>query len=469
MAGFPSASRPAPRAIPVREFVARLQVSLQEAFPARLWLSGELSNFKVGRNGHAFFCLKDGEAQVEVVMWAISLAALRFTPSDGMQVQALVRKVDFYAPQGRLRLHLESIEPMGIGALYRALEERKAKLQAEGLFASERKRPLPFLPRAVGIATAETGAVIHDMLRVLGQRFAERRVLVRPCKVQGEGAAADLEAALDDLNRDASVDVIVIGRGGGSIEDLWAFNDERVVRAIARSRIPVVSAVGHEVDWTLADLVADLRAATPTAAAQHVMPERAALEAELEGFGRRLHEGLLRRLELGRGRLATCRAALGDPRGLVVERQRRLERLGSRARAALLARAPSLAMHLARLSERLGAGAPRTAAGRAALERARLRLGAAVEARLGEKRHALAERAARVEALSPLAVLSRGFALARKDDGSVVRDAAALEAGDELELSFARGGARTRVLHTSLDPAASAAETPRAGRQRGPA
>jgi exodeoxyribonuclease VII large subunit len=405
-----------------------------------------VSGYKVGRGGHAFLLLKDGEAQFEAVVWASSLAALRFPLADGMQVLALVSKVDFYAPHGRLRAHLLRVEPAGTGALYKALEDLRRRLQAEGLFDEARKRRLPGLPRSVGIATASTGAVIHDLLRTLAERFAERRVLLRPCKVQGDGAAADIAAAIDDLNRHATVDVIVVGRGGGSAEDLWCFNDEAVVRAIARSRIPVVAAVGHESDWTLADLVADVRAATPTAAAQLVMPERSALEADLAALRRRLRDALERRVEISRRRLETREAQLGDPRRRVAELGLRADRLVVRAGQALRAQGVRLRTRLARLATGLGRAAPDAAAKRSEMERLGRRLAAAVDRPLARSRGELGEGAARLEALSPLAVLSRGFALAQTGDGAIVRDAAVLSPGDPLDLRFARGRARATVL-----------------------
>ena len=481
--------RPSPQAIGVSELVARIRVALQENFPGRLWVEGELSNFRVARTGHAFGVLKDEQAQVELVIWKDRLAVLKFVPADGMQVLARIAKVDFWGPSGRLRVQIESLEPQGTGALQKAYEERKARFLAEGLFDQARKRPLPRLPRAVGIATAPTGAVIHDMLRVLGERFAERRVLLRPCRVQGEGAAADVAAAIDDLNRDGSVDVIIVGRGGGSIEDLWAFNEEVVVRAVAGSRIPIVSAVGHEVDWTLADLAADVRALTPTAAAQMVMPERAAIEAELAGWSRRSREAIERRLEFARTRLDARRARLGDPRGALREGRRRLDRLAERARDALRARTPGLRERLARARGSLRSGVPGLALGRvearrlggrlgppaaaalAAHERDLARLGhrltSTVGGPLAEARERLSNGVARLDALSPLSVLARGYALAFRADGTLARDAGALVVGEELDLHLARGRLRTRVLEALAKDGGPVSEPPSDGSKGG--
>ncbi|HEY8515188.1 MAG TPA: exodeoxyribonuclease VII large subunit [Candidatus Binatia bacterium] len=461
---FAAAPKPVRRALTVRELAARLQGVLQERFPTRFWVEGELSNVKPARNGHVWCCLKDGDAQIEAVIWRDDLRALRFSPADGMHVLALVRRVDFYAPSGRLRIQLERIEPQGIGALYRALEERKQRLAAEGLFDEARKRPLPFLPRTVGVATAATGAAVRDILRILLQRFPDRHVIVRPCRVQGEGAAADVAAALDDLNRDGAAEVIIVGRGGGSIEDLWAFNEEVVVRAIARSRVPVVSAVGHETDWTLADLVADVRAPTPTAAAALVMPQRDELEERLATSALRLRRALAQRVERARSRLAAADVVLADPRRLVRERRLRLESLARRAREAMLTIPVSRRQRIDRIAARLGGCAPQPQARRLELERLGQRMTAAWERRFAGARHEVDARAAQLDALSPLAVLGRGFALARREGGAVVRDATTLSVGESLDLRFARGSARAQVLETSAE---SGAEVPRGTLRRG--
>jgi len=451
--------RPLRRAWTIGQLVAQIQVGLGEAFPARFWVEGELSGFRTIRGGHAYCCLKDRGAQVEAMLWSEAVAALRFTPADGMQVIARVKKVDFYAPSGRLRLQIEALEPQGVGALARALEELRRRLQAEGLFDEARKRPLPLLPRTVGIATAASGAVIQDMLRILGQRFAERRVLLRPCRVQGDGAADDIARAIDDLNRDGSAEVIIVGRGGGSAEDLWAFHSEIVVRAIARSRVPVVSAVGHESDVTLADLVADLRAPTPTAAAQRVMPERAVLEAELAKLRHRLLGALERQVERARARVATKEAAFGDPRRLARDRRLELEALAARSRVACGQSARRARRRLGHAAIVLRASLPDSSALRARLERLALRLVAAMRSCRVDSGARLAARAASLDALSPLAVLGRGFALARLDDGTIVRDGGLLRGGDHLDLRFARGKARAEVIEASSEkaPASEAA------------
>lgn len=450
--GAASSARPSRRFVRVGQLVARLQAGLQELFPNRFWLEGEVSGYKVIRGGHAFFSLKDEKDQVEAVLWSRSRSRLSFTPEDGNLVLAQVTKVDFYGPHGRLRLQVDAIEPQGVGALAKALEERKARLQAEGLFETARKLPLPVLPRVIGIATASGSAALRDILEILQQRFADRRMLIRACRVQGKGAAEDIAAALDDLNRDGSPDVILLGRGGGSMEDLWCFNEEPVVRAISRSKIPVIAGIGHEVDTTLADLAADLRVATPTAAAQRCVPDRPEVEKRLEVFGTRLHAGLFKRLELSRARLRACDAALGDPRGIVTRRRARLETLAARAREALARLTPERRGRLDRAGAQLRARLPRTDLIEKTLGDLGGRLEAAMGTRIERSRAELAARAVQVEALSPLAVLGRGFAVPRTPDGAIVRDAATLAPGDELGLRFASGSARTTVLEVEPEP-----------------
>ncbi len=483
-------SAPGRATMRVGELVRRIALKLAEEFPSRFWVEGEISGFRPSRNGHVFFALKEEKAQVKAVLWADARNALAFTPEDGMQVLARVSKVDFYSPHGELRVHVESLEPAGAGALALALEQRRKKLEAEGLFAEDRKRPIPFLPRVVGIATAETGAVIHDLLVTLEMRHPGVQVVLRPCAVQGPGAPADIAAALDDLNRHGAAEVIIVGRGGGSAEDLMAFNDEAVVRAIVGSRVPVVSAVGHESDTTLADHAADRRAATPTAAAQLVMPVRDELLARVESLGDRLCRSMQRRRDDATGEIEGLRRRLGDPRVWVRERRRQLEaetqralaalrqltpdrrarlgELGHRSLAVLRAATPQRRLAFEQLARRavdslraltpnrrarvemLAVGVRRGAPDAAALRWELERVGASGVARmrslLERARHELAAASGRTQAISPLAVLERGYALARDEQGRLVRDAAELAVGAVLDLRFAYGEASAEVM-----------------------
>jgi exodeoxyribonuclease VII large subunit len=385
--------------------VSQLNQLVQDALQGNLadcWVVGEISNFRVPPSGHYYFSLKDEKAQISAVMFRSANALLPFVPEDGMEV-ILRGRVGLYEVRGALQLYVDAMEPRGVGSVQLALEQLKRRLAAEGLFAEERKRPLPFLPRTVGIVTALSGAAIHDLLSVLRARLPCVSAVVRPVRVQGLGAAPDIAEAIADLNQLQAVDVLIVGRGGGSIEDLWAFNDERVARAIAASRAPVVSAVGHESDFTIADLVADRRAPTPTAAAALVVPDQQELLARLQAQTRALQGSLQRRLRRARERLVEHTRRLRDPRQMLKSRQLRVDELSERC--------------------------ARAAAANVRLARQRLR-GAAE----------------RLQALSPLAVLARGYSITRRwPDGAVVRDATSLQAGDRLRLIFAHGSVRVSV------------------------
>jgi len=367
-----------------------------------LWVQGEISNFRVPPSGHFYFTLKDHKCQIAAVMFRRQGARLRFVPENGMAVLCYGR-VGLYSLRGDLQLCVEDLEPHGQGALYLAFEQLKNKLAAEGLFAPERKRLLPFLPACVGIVTSDHGAALHDMLRILRDRFYERRVVVRPVKVQGDGAAREIAAGIGDLNRLHGVDVIIVGRGGGSLEDLWAFNEEIVARAICASRIPVISAVGHEIDFTIADFVADQRAPTPTAAAEMVVPRKADLLEQLEALELQLHKCMEFKLANARENLTLWVKRLADPGRKLRENQQRVDELS------------------ADLLRRMQSGL------RACKER-------------------LNHEAGRLNALSPLAVLERGYSITHKlPDEHIVKDAAALSAGDRVRITFGSGKALCRV------------------------
>ncbi|MGH9748339.1 MAG: exodeoxyribonuclease VII large subunit, partial [Candidatus Polarisedimenticolia bacterium] len=270
----------------VSELNALVRGMLEEAFPS-VWVEGEISNLRTYPSGHTYFTLKDENAQVSAVLFRGAAAALRFRPEDGLRV--VVRgRVSLYETRGSFQVVVDAIEPAGLGALQLAFEQLKARLQGEGLFEAARKRPLPMLPRRIGVVASLAGAALHDVLKVLRRRFAGLGVVIAPSRVQGEGAAREIAAAIADLNRLGGIDVLILARGGGSLEDLWAFNEEAVARAIAASRVPVVSAIGHEVDVTIADLVADLRAPTPSAAAEMVVRSRAELAATVAALRARL-------------------------------------------------------------------------------------------------------------------------------------------------------------------------------------
>lgn len=385
----------------VSELNQQVRLSLDASFNT-VWVAGEISNFRTPSSGHFYFSLKDARSQIAAVMFRSANQQLRFRPHDGLDV--IVRgRVSVYEVRGDLQLYVDGLEPRGLGELRLALEQLRQRLAAEGLFEEARKRALPFWPRAVGIATALSGAAVHDMVSTLRHRLPQVRVVIRPVRVQGREARYEIVRALTDLNNTPGVDVIIVGRGGGSLEDLWAFNEEMVVRAVVRSRVPVVSAVGHEVDTTLTDLAADCRAATPTAAAALVVPQRSELHAALGRLTARLTRVAVQRVRHERRMLTAHAARVRHPRQMLAAQRVRLDDLSDRAERAL------------GNSVRLAHG--------------RLRAGAA-----------------RLDALSPLAVLQRGYAIARRtDDRSVVRDADGLQVGDSLEVVLGRGSATVHV------------------------
>src|SRR5881392_3322538 len=309
----------------VSQLTEQLRVLLEERFPA-VWVEGEISNFRSYGSGHAYFTLKDADAQLRCVIFRTRAQRIRFQPADGLHVVAF-GSVEVYAQRGEYQLVIELLEPRGLGALQLAFEQLKERLAAEGLFDARRKRPLPRFPRKIGIVTSPSGAAIRDMLRVIGRRFGEIHIVLAPARVQGDGAAAEVAQGIRELNALGGVDVIIVGRGGGSLEDLWAFNDEMLARTIAASKIPVISAVGHEVDYTIADFVADVRAATPSNAAELVVKEKRAVADALGELSRRLIRAMSRRLAAQRDRLETIRErrVLTDPRRPLRELSRRVD------------------------------------------------------------------------------------------------------------------------------------------------
>jgi exodeoxyribonuclease VII large subunit len=441
---------PAPRILTVSKLAALVRDALEGSI-GFVWVSGEVSNLRRQPSGHIYFTLKDEQSQLSAVIFRSAAQVLPFKPADGMEVVVHAR-VDIYPARGQLQLYVEAMEPRGLGALQLAFEQLKARLGAEGLFAAERKRPLPRWPVCVGIVTAVQGAAIHDIRTVLKRRWPLARVVVRPVRVQGAGSAREVATGIADLNRLGGIDVMIIGRGGGSLEDLWAFNEEIVARAIVASRIPVVSAVGHEVDFTIADFVADARAPTPSAAAALVVPDWREVGATLTRADGALRSALARRVRGVHERVAALSQGLGDPRRRLAEAALHLDELSTRARRGLERRVVWERRELTTLAARLGRAGPRVrgAADRVATLGERLRFALAVRVRHG--RAALDQGASKLDALSPLACLARGYSIVRRGDahGAVVSDSASLVAGDAVALLFARGRARARIEETDV-------------------
>ena len=369
-----------------------------------IWIKGEISNYtNQYRTGHLYFSIKDAGATLRVVMFRSHAARLQFEPKDGMKV-LLHGKVSAYVAGGQYQFYADMMEAEGFGSLYLAFEQCKARLQAEGLFAPERKKPIPHLPRRVGIITSPTGAAIRDIINVTGRRYPKGELLIFPSLVQGEQAAAYLAGGIRYFNRAGNVDVIIIGRGGGSIEDLWAFNDERLAREIAASTIPVISAVGHETDFTICDFVADLRAPTPSAAAELVFPDKEALKADLHAKLTKI--GALAKADVAAKKqklslLASSRA-MRSPAAVLADKQMRIDEL-------------SVRMHLA--ADKL----------------------------LQVKGQQLAANAGKLQALSPLAVLSRGYAVTYRETGELATSVTQLEPDQSITVRYADGAVKAQV------------------------
>jgi len=435
----------------VRELNRSVRDLLESGFGS-IWIEGELSNLARPASGHLYFSLKDRDAQVRCAMFRGRNRRLAFTPEAGAQVRARAN-VGLYEARGDYQLIIEHLEPAGAGALARAFEEMKQRLASEGLFDAARKRDLPALPRRIGVITSPTGAAVRDVLKVLARRFAGIPVIVYAVPVQGESAAPAIARMLDRAGRRGECDVLLLVRGGGSLEDLWPFNEEAVARAIVACGLPVVSGVGHEVDVTIADFAADQRAPTPSAAAERVAPDAMALRRQLERLRRRLHaatQGLLRRRRQQHAALAARLRRQHPERRLQQLQQRRdelevrLHRCGGRTLADAHAR-----LHQARARLDRASPAARIARLRERLGQAESRLRAALRADLDRRDARTASLARALQAVSPLATLGRGYALVRRaDDGRAVTDAAQVAPMDALDIRLARGWLAADVTAT---------------------
>lgn len=399
-----------PPVLSVWQLTALIKDLLEGSIPA-VWVSGEVSNLSSPQSGHIYLTLKDDRAQIRAVLWRTVASKLRFDLQDGMEV--LVQgNLDVYAPRGTYQLVINRIEPKGIGALELALRKLRDKLAAEGLFETARKRPLPRFPRRVAFVTSPSGAAVRDFLEVLRRRWRHVEVLIVPARVQGEGAAAEIAAGIAQVNRlQTPVDVLVVGRGGGSLEDLWCFNEEIVVRAIHASRIPVVSAVGHEIDVTLSDLVADVRALTPSEAAELIFPELEQIRAGLRGYQQQLASSLRQRAQTARSKLDMLaqRRAFRRPFEYVHDLAQRLDELSARSTRAL-------------------------------------------KQRLIVSRQSADALAAQLESLSPLGVLGRGYSLTQRlPDGAIVRRAEDVTVGDQIRTRLQQGEIISQVVKSTHD------------------
>jgi len=407
-----------------------------------VWVTGEVSNFRPAASGHLYFTLKDATAQLRAVCFRNQARYLKFKPQDGIAVIARGH-LSVYEARGEYQLYVEYLEPAGLGALQLAFEQLKQKLAAEGLFETARKKPLPVLPRTIGVVTSPTGAVIRDILRVLRRRFRNMDVLLYPVKVQGEGAAEEIVEGLKYFNREQNAEVIIVARGGGSLEDLWAFNEEVVARAIAASGIPVISAVGHETDFTIADFVADLRAPTPSAAAELVVHRKQDFIAELENRARHMAQMIRLQLSEARQRLTELRMhhAFQTVATRVAERAQQVDDGVASLDRSMRSRLNEARQEWLRASAGVVRYDFRRLLGlkRAALDDRWGRFDSAFRRFLTERQTRLAHVEAILKERNPLALLQRGYSVTRDAAGKIVRDAEAVTLGSDILIRLARG------------------------------
>jgi exodeoxyribonuclease VII large subunit len=439
----------APQILTVTELTRRIKTMLEDALPA-VWVEGEISNFAAASSGHCYFTLKDAGAALSVVMFRNVASRLAFKPADGLQVLAF-GPISVYEKRGQYQLIAAQLMPKGLGALQLAFEQLKQKLAKEGLFDADRKKPLPLLPQRIGLVTSPTGAALRDFLNIITRRFPNLHIIINPVRVQGDGAAEEIAAAIDEFNDLRLADVIVVTRGGGSLEDLWAFNEEVVARAIARSRIPTISAVGHEIDFTIADFVADLRAPTPSAAAELVVRAKQEYLALLAQQQRRLDKDLRLRLAEARRRFNELAASyvFRQPAELIRQYQQQTDDLAHRLQQATR-------VALERRRARLAAIKLITPQARLAQNRQRL---AACEQQLAtawtqyrqQTRHRVAQAGTRLQLLSPQSTLERGYSITRLPDGKIVRSINDVTVGAELDTVVANGNIASKVTAKKSD------------------
>jgi len=429
---------PAPRVFGVSELMRAARLTMEGRF-SEVRVEGEVSGFKRSGPGHFYFTLKDDQSCMECVMYARDAAKVRFTVDDGMAVR-LRGRLTIYEGRGRFQMSVAAIEPTGAGALAVAFEQLKQKLQAEGLFATARKRRLPFLPRRIGVVTSPQGAVIRDIIRVAHRRFP-MALLLAPTPVQGPAAAPGIVAALARLAAVPDVDLIIVARGGGSMDDLWCFNEEAVARAIAACRVPVISAVGHETDFTIADFVADVRAPTPSAAAEMATPVLSDLHAELLQLRHRSARGATVQLRQARLLLERGRTRLGDPRRPIGERRQRIDELVARAHRATLRRFAQRRAELAAADLAITRAHPHRRIGvqRALLVAARQHVVSAMASAMQRRRVRFDALGEKLSALSPRRVLERGYSLAFTAAGHVLTDAREVEPGARVRVVLQHG------------------------------
>ena len=435
-----------PKVYQVSELTREIQETLEERFNF-VWVEGEISNFSAPASGHYYMVLKDNKAQIRTVMFRLQARHLRFVPENGMHVLVQGR-VGVYPPRGEYQIILDYLEPMGVGALALAFEQLKKKLAAQGFFDSETKKPLPYLPQRVAVITSPSGAAIRDFLKVIRRRFSNIEITVVPVRVQGDGAETEIANALDLVNERLDVDVIVLTRGGGSLEDLWAYNEEELALAIRRSKIPVVSAVGHEIDTTISDLTADFRAPTPSAAAELLVIEKESLMEYLDDLKTRFVSKINQDIKRYSQELYHFKSRIKDPRKRLDETWMRLDDLTSRMIRLTNFTLQDRKKRLASTAHALFAYSPanrvRTMEQQLAFQATSL--GRVMIMRLKDMRSSIWAMEKRITDLSPLSILKRGYSIARKlPEKNILKDTSGLEKGDAVEVILAEGGMNCRV------------------------
>jgi exodeoxyribonuclease VII large subunit len=432
------------RVLSIRDVNRYIKLKLEsDAKLQDIWIRGEISNFTHHSSGHMYFTLKDESGRLKSIMFASYNQRLPFRPKDGMKVLAR-GGVSVFERDGQYQFYVTAMQPDGVGSLYLAFEQLKRKLGEEGLFAESAKRPIPRYPKAVGVITSPTGAAVRDILTTIRRRFPSVPVLLYPASVQGKAAAGSIVRAIEAMNRLAEVDVLIVGRGGGSLEELWAFNEEIVARAIRASAIPVISAVGHETDFTIADFAADLRAPTPTAAAELAVPHAAELKQTIESLRKRMERSL--RLRLVQSRERWQRAARSpfftQPRRALLAQAERLDRLRDRLQYRAEGRfARAQEMH-ARLAGRLSAASPRLQAAysRQRADAAARRLGHAMRGVLRQRQDAFGALVRQLDALSPLKIMARGYSLVYdEEEANIIRSINEVQPGDRVKVRLTDG------------------------------
>lgn len=430
----------------------RMARDLLEAGLPPLWISGEISNLTVAASGHAYFSLKDAGAQIRCVMFRQRLAHLPFRPQNGMQVE-LKGPATIYEARGDFQINVETMRTAGLGRLYEAFERLKAQLTAEGLFAPERKRPVPAMPRAVGIVTSPAAAALRDVVTTLGRRMPGLPLILYPTPVQGDDAAVQIARAIRTAAERAEVDLLIVCRGGGSIEDLWAFNDEAVARAVAASPMPVISGVGHETDFTICDFAADLRAPTPTAAAELAAPSREQLAARVSHLASGLRRALQRQLDNKAQQLDNRAHRLRHPGERLAQQRQQLAHAADRLRQRGATRLTTLRWQLQRTADRLARACPDTADRHARLNRLAQDLAGTARRELERRQARLDQLSAMLASFNPQAVLARGYAIVENQDGIAVKSAETLNQGERVTLKLAEGSTEALIDHpTGIQP-----------------